>query len=215
MANATLASAPDAILSSIKSLSDAAYQQAKAGDTTESIARYVMSKEPNYPDSISDEGDAALTQGYRLRYHELRGKEVYYKVSESLYVPEADFKGDATKAKKVEVTVNYALAFTTHEFGRMADSHGAQFKSIIEKVRKDASTYVSNRKGDLKRAVNRIKNAGKTRTRAATKAFAERVDAMLKDLQKFCINAHTKGDPDADKAKLNKAIAAFNVVWKA
>lgn len=212
-ANAVPAGSPAAILSGIKSLQDAAYQQAKAGDTTEAIARYVMEREPGFPDEMSEEGKASLVAGYRLRYNEIRPAEVYYKVSELLYVPEADFKGDASKVQKVTVTSAYAMAFTTHEFGRMAESHGPQFKGIIEKVRKATSTYVSNRTKDLAAMIRRIQNEGKTRNRGATLKFNERVDAVLKDLQTKCANAHAKGDPEADKARLTKSIAAFKVEW--
>jgi hypothetical protein len=215
MANASVvpSGSPEAILSGIKSLQDAAYQQAKAGDATEAIARYVMDREPGFPDEMSDEGKAALVAGYRMRFHERRPAQVFYRVSEALYVPEGDFKGDTAKAEKVTVTVNYALSFSTHDFGRMADTHGAQFKGIIGAVREATSTYVSNRTSDLKRMVTRLKNEGKTRTRGATLKFSERVDAVLKDLQTKCANANAKGDPEADKARLTRSIAAFKAEW--
>lgn len=212
MANATSSTA---VQSGIKSLKDAAYQQAKAGDTTESVARYVMTREPGFPDTISDEGKAELVEGYRTRYAELREPQVFYRVSESLYVPEADFKGDKSKAERTEVTVQFAHSFTTHEFGRLAESRGAQYKGIIGAVREATSTYVSNRISDLKRAVNRIKNEGKTRNRGATLAFSEFVTKMQTDSQTRCGNAAAKGDTSADKTRLAKAWGAFNAVWKA
>jgi hypothetical protein len=172
-----------------------------------------MEREPGFPDEVSDEGKAALVDGYRLRYNELRPAQVYYRVSEGLYVPEGDFKGDAAKAEKVTVTVAYALSISTHDFGRMNDTHGAQFKGIIGAVREATSTYVSNRMSDLKRMINRIKNEGKTRSRGATLKFSERIDVVLKDLQTKCANAHAKGDPEADKARLAKAIGAFKAEW--
>jgi len=212
MANANAA---NAVPAGIKSLQDAAYQQAKAGDTTESVARYVISREPSFPDELSDEGKAELTAGYRLRYAEIRPAQVYYRVSDTLYVPAEQFKGDTDKAEKVTITVSMAIGYTTHEFGKLADTHSPQFKGIVGAVREATSTYVSNRMADLKRAVNRIKNEGKTRTRAATPSFDQRVPDALKDLQAKCTTAHQRGDATADKAKLAKAIGAFNAVWKA
>lgn len=221
MANATSstavhpASAPGAVLGGIKSLKDAAYQQAKAGDTTESVARYVMSREPGFPDEVSEEGKAELVEGYRTRYGELREPQTFYRVGELLYVAEADFKGDPDKAEKVVVSVAFAHSFTTHEFGRLAESSGPQFKAIIGAVREATSTYVSNRISDLKRAVNRIKNEGKTRQRGAELTFAQYMVKVQTDSQTRCGNAAVKKDESADKAKLAKAWGAFNAIWKA
>lgn len=221
MANAISSTvAPAAALESIKSLSDAAYQQAKAGRTIRDMAAYVMEREPGFltegVDGLTDEGKAALTEGYRMAFNEIRDAVTYYKVGET-YVKESDFTGDKAKATKVKVTVQYALSFSTHEFGKMADTHGAQFKGIIGAVREATSTYVSNRFGDLKRAAKEIdaEKNGKSRTRKAPPAFTDRVADALKDLQAKCTTSNQRGDTTADKAKLAKAIGAFNAVWKA
>lgn len=216
MANAIRSTvAPDAALDGIKSLQDAAYQQAKAGDATRTVARYVKAREPGFAKGeCSDEGKAAIKAGYVMRYNEIREPEVYYRLSESLYVPAADFKGDAAKAEKVTVTVEYAMSFSGVELGRMADTHGPQFKAIIQNVRDATSTYVSNRTSDLKREINRLDNEGKTRTRGQPPMFDVRVADVLKDLQAKCTTAIQRGDTTADKTRLAKAIGAFNAVWK-
>lgn len=221
MANAISSTvAPAAALGSIKSLSDAAYQQAKAGRTIREMAVYVMEREPGFlaegVDGLTDEGKAALTEGYRLAFNEIREPVTYVKVGE-MYVKADDFIGDKAKAEKVTVSVQYAMSFTTHELGKMADTHGSQFKGIIAAVRGATSTYVSNRFGDLKRAAKEIdaEKNGKSRTRTAPPAFDARVVDVLKDLQAKCTTAHQRGDTSADKAKLSKAIGAFNAVWKA
>ena len=181
----------------IKSLSDAAYQQAKAGDTCLVMAAYCIKTITGFPVAKpSKEAREELNKGYRIRFQEVyTGKTVKNEEGEVL------------------VDVNFAYGFTQQSFGGLK-AEKPKLHAAIKDVRDETSTYCSNRFSDLVHYTKQIQGDGKKAPRvAASLHFNERVTKVMDDLMTKVKVAEGRGDTQADKVKLTKAIAAFNEVW--
>ena len=197
----------------IRSLKDCAVQSARSSDALRSAAIYALDNIPSFPEECPKEHRAELNAGWLLHYTSTHEPVVYGKFGESW----APVKGDAKPAETVKVDAAYAMSFSTHEFGRMADTHGASFKDVIGAVRKDYQTYESNRFGDLKRAAVKEdkKRRGEVQTRKPTKEWGVWVkEDWLPDLTARFKTAQSRGDKSADAAVLDKIRAAVSAALK-
>ena len=79
------AMAVDAIMPT--SVKDAAYKFARAGETSASIARYIMDNDSSFPEEVSKELKADLNAGFMLRASELWGDEFYKLGDGGTYIP--------------------------------------------------------------------------------------------------------------------------------
>jgi len=181
----------------IKSISDAAYQQAKAGSTCLDMAAYCIKTITGFPTiKPSREARDELNKGYRVWYQEI-------------YVP----KRVKTEDGEVLVDVNFAFGFSQQNFGGLK-AEKPKLHDAVKDVRDRTGTYCSNRFSDLVHYAKQIQGAGKKGSRqTASLYFNERVTKVLDDLMVKVNVAATRNDKEADKAKLTKAIAAFKAVW--
>ena len=194
------------------SLSDAAYKQAGAFEVTDSVAHFVISKAPTFPDDVPSEVKDELYKGYRQKFSQLKGVTQYAVIGDHIVVATEEHKANA-KVEKIEIGVEYAFSYTSQEFGKLRNERPA-LHTIIAEVREKSATYCSNRLADLKRAVRKIKNAGVERQRTANKNFAEYIDKFFVDSLDRLKSAKARGDNTADVDRFNKAKVAFMTAWK-
>ena len=194
------------------SLSDAAYKQAGAFEVTDSVAHFVISKAPTFPDDVPSEVKDELYKGYRQKFSQLKGVTQYAVIGDHIVVATEEHKANA-KVEKIEIGVEYAFSYTSQEFGKLRNERPA-LHTIIADVREKSATYCSNRLADLKRAVRKIKNAGVERQRTANKNFAEYIDKFFVDSLDRLKSAKARGDNTADVDRFNKAKVAFMTAWK-
>ncbi len=199
-------------VTSFASLSDAAYKQAGAFEVTDSVAHYVMDKAPSFPDEVPSEVKDELYKGYKQRFAQSKGVMMYAVIGDQIVLATQEHRDNA-KVEKIEIGVEYAFSYTSQEFGKLRNDRPA-LHAIIAELREKTSTYCSNRMGDLKRAVRKIKNAGKDRTRTANKNFGEYIDAFFVDAFDRLKSAKARGDTTADLDRFNTAKVAFMTAWK-
>ena len=198
---------------SFTSLKDSAYQQAGAHQTLESVARYALGKIDGFPKEVPTEAKDMLYEGYRMKFADLQPDTVYAVINDH-YVLATVEHISMDNVEKVSIGVAYAYAYSSQEFGKLANTQPALHK-LVQGVREKCSTYCSNRLGDLKRAANRILNDGQERTRTANKDFAEFVNAWFKDTAVDRLkSAKSRGDKTADDKRFNEAKVAFMVKWQ-
>jgi hypothetical protein len=192
-----------------RSLKDAAYGFAKAGESSAAKARFIFEQVPGFLDDIPTEIKSELVAGFQLRKHELDGDK-YYKLSDGgNYIP---LEGKPTvETGVICMNINAAMSYSPQEFGKMRERDPA-LHGIVKPFRDRFSTYVSDRMSDLKTAIRRIANEGKARERAANKGFREAVTAVFDSLDKRVKTAKDRGDTEADPVKYRVARDAF---WKA
>ena len=175
-----------------------------------SVASFVMSQAPSFPNEVSDEVKAQLYEGYQQRFNE-QNKPLMYAVINGQYLlantPELE------KAKeKVIIGVDYAYSYTQQQFGRLKAENFALYE-IVGDWRNRTSKYCSNRLADLKRQARAIVNEGKQRERSATADFSHRLTDVFEDLRIKCKNANKRGDETANEKKFSEAKVAFMTVW--
>lgn len=183
----------------VASFKDAAYQSAVSSERTASIARYVLDKCPGFLDDIPKEVKAELDEGFALRWQEVNPAKKYT----TDWVPSDN--------GNVEVTLAFCLSYSQQAFGQMKNEDPVKH-SIIKAVRDAFSKYRSNRLSDLRTAVRRIANEGKTSTRQQAKLYSEWLNDTFDTMKARAKTANARGDESAHEAKLRVAIDAF---WKA
>ena len=148
----------------VASFKDAGYQSARSSETMATIARWILERNPSFLDSPSDEEKAELREGWALRWQELN--------------PTTKYNADWIPADNgsIEVSLAYCLSYSQQAFGQMKNDNPVQH-GIIKQIRDAFNKYCSNRMGDLKTAVRKVVNEGKTTTRQQAKLF----DEFLKD----------------------------------
>lgn len=188
--------------SAVLSFKDAGYQSAVSSERTASIARFVFEKCPSFLDDIPKEVKAELEEGFALRWQEIN-PAVKYTVD---WVPSE--KGN------IEVTLAFCLSYSQQAFGQMKNEDPVKH-SVIKQVRDAFSKYKSNRMADLRTAVRRIANEGKTSTRQQAKQFVAWLDDTFDTMKARCKTATARGDADANEVKLRVAIDAFKRAYHA
>jgi hypothetical protein len=198
---------------SFTSLKDSAFQQAGAHQTLESVARFALTQIKDFPKEVPTEAKDQLYEGYRMKFNALQ-PAVIYAVINGHYVQATQEHKANDKVEKVEIGVPYAYSYSAQEFGKLANTNPA-LHALIKEIREKCATYCSNRLGDLKRAANKILNAGKDRNRGVNKDFSEFVEAWFKDTAPDRLkSAKNRGDSSADDKRFNEAKVAFMVKWK-
>jgi DNA-binding transcriptional regulator YbjK len=200
----------------ITSLKDGAYKQAVATDRMRSVARFVMAQSKAFPESVAEEIKEQLYEGYRLRFNEVNKPETYAVVNDH-YILIDGSNPDLEAKEKVVIGVDYCYAYSQQQYGKLKNEN-PNLHAVIKGWRDRTSSYCSNRLADLKRQARTIMNEGKTRDRAATIDFAQRITETFKGDQGLivkCKNAFARGDATANEARLKTAIDAFMVKWNA
>jgi len=207
----------------INSLKDAAYQGAKSEETLELVAKYVLTKAPDFAENQEPEVVEKLSEGWNLRYSELYPDVEHVRLSDSI-VPVANCAEMPEKPILLNIGVAYATSFTTHDMIAMGNPkskdgrYDPALKAVVEVWREKAKKYRDGRKRTLINKIKSILNEGKERTRPQAFEFDESVSKFFNDpktgLHAKCKARAKRGDPTANEKKLIKAIAAFNAVWK-
>lgn len=181
----------------VASFKDAGYQSARSSETMATIARWILERNPSFLDSPSDEEKAELREGWALRWQELNPATKY----NADWIP-ADNGG-------IEVSLAYCLSYSQQAFGQMKNDNPVQH-GIIKQIRDAFNKYCSNRMGDLKTAVRRVVNEGKTTTRQQAKLFDEFLKDSFDTIKARCKTAQARGDATApNEVALRQAIDAF------
>jgi hypothetical protein len=196
------------------SLKDAAYKQALAGDKAESMvlstARYTRLHHPNWPHDKDEVVDNLLTEGYLLRFAETKkGAPREYGYVDGNYINVTEL---ATKPKGTDVlTVAYSVGLSNYDY-RMIDNPDK--KAVVALIRDEAKTYVSGNKGRLIKKLEEIDNPEKSKEkkRADNKTFRKHWEDLFEKGEAKVRLAAKLGDPDADSATYNEAVAAFWLV---
>ena len=185
---------PEVLINSFK---DAGYQGAKSGETMEKVAQFVIRKCPDFLNSYSDEVGAELKSGWALRWQELHPAVVY----SDEWVP--NDKGQHN------VTLAYCLSYSQQAFGQIKTDNPVKH-GVIKGIRDDFSKYVSNRMSDLKRAVRKELDKGKTKERVQAKAWSDFEKDTFDAMKARCKTALARNDATAPtEVKLRMAIDAF------
>ena len=196
------ATKPQGAQGAILSFKDAGYQSALSSERTASIARFVYDKCPTFLDEVPKETKAELEEGFALRWQEVNPAVKYT----TDYVP--------SETGNIEVTLAFCLSYSQQAFGQMKNEDPVKH-SIIKQVRDAFSKYKSNRMADLKTAVRRIANEGKTKTREQAKSFDKYVEDIFDNMKARCKTATARNDDTANEVKLRVAIDAFNKAYQA
>lgn len=205
--------APAADNADFVSLKDAAYNQAAgyetATDTLTDVARFVRLHHPDYPTVKDEVVDNMLAEGYLLKLSETkRGAPRQFGYVDGNYV---DVTQLAHKPKSVDVlTIAYATSLSNYDY-RQLDN--LDKKAIVRDIREMASTYISQSKARLFKKLEEIDNPDKAREkkRADNKTFRQHWEDLFSKGDAKVKLAVKHGDPDADVARYNAAVAAF---WK-
>ena len=180
----------------VSSFKDAGYQSAVSGERTAAIARYVFDNCPTFLDEVPKEIKDELEEGFALRWQEINPAVKYTPD----WVP--------SESGNIEVTLAFCLSYSQQAFGQMKNEDPVKH-SIIKQVRDAFSKYKSNRMSDLRTAVRRIANEGKTSTRQQAKQFVAWLDDTFDNMKARCKTATARGDAEANEVKLRVAIDAF------
>lgn len=188
------------------SLTDAGYKLALAGETTMTLARYVLAQCPSFLDEVPKEVRSALYAGFQLRKHELTGSQYYKLTSEGALIPLTTVPSDATGI--VEMTINSAMSYSQQEFGKMAQTD-PQRHAVIKELRKKFSNYAGNAMSDLTARIRQLVNEGKPRERSPNKGFREAMTLVFDTYDKRVKTSKDRGDTEADPLKYRLAVDAF------
>jgi hypothetical protein len=197
------------------SLKDAAYKQAAGfetnNDTLNSVAQFVRMNHPRYPHEKDEAVDTMLADGYLLKLSETkRGapREVGY--IDGNYI---DVSLLASKPKGIEVlTVAYATGLSNYDYRKLDNPDK---KAVVQQIREMASTYISQRKAALHKKLEEIDNPEKAKKRSDNKTFRKHWEDLFEKGEAKVRLAVKLGDPDANPAKYNAAVAAFWEVMNA
>jgi hypothetical protein len=221
MATVSSVVAPSAVFA-FQSYDDAGYQQALNDDKSASLARAIMERNPGFPDeSLPDSVIDGLKTGYARRFHESHKTHsgvTKYSVVNGQYIRTAELAKDAKPSETIEVSLHVALAYTTHDYGRLHETRDATYKKIIGEYREKFSTYASQKLTRLAGEAKRIKSedSGEKRKRASNLAFNDWWTKQWDGAEKRLGNAIKTGAAQtADKKRFAEAKAAFLKVWTA
>ena len=198
------------------SLSEMSYDQALSIERGKEQAKYALDHIVGFPEECSDMARDELNDGWVRRWKVNNPEVTYAKIDGNyILVTEADADRFAN-VEKCLMSADIALSFTTHEFGRLNETHDPTFKSLVARVRKQVGDYCS---GNYKRLVATAKevlkerNGEAARTRSATKTIDERIVEWFAATEKSVGVAVKRGDPTANADRFSKAKIQFFAVW--
>ena len=205
------AMAVDAIMPT--SIKDAAYKFARAGETSASIARYILDNDSSFPDEVSKELKADLNAGFMLRATELWGDEFYKLGDGGTYIPMGNsiVLKNVAPEKSIRVGLSYCFAMSQQEFGQLKNKD-PQLHSIVKPMRDKFSKYAHNNIAALKLAARSLLNDGKTKARTGNKNFVDALTEMFATFDKRVLNAEARLDSTASPINYRMARDAF---WSA
>ena len=205
------------------SLPDLGYRHGGALHTVKQLATWALDGGvKGFPDNVSDEDTLAIRQGYKRKHSELN-PATQYCIVEGKYLKVSDMQLQGIELPKnaevVNIGVDYAFSFTQQQAGKLKETHNPVLHGIVADIRTRCNKYETTTFAKLQAEGNKIlkERKGETTQRKGNLAFMEWLynDKGVFDTMKTrCKNAKAKGDEFADVAKLDKAISAFNAVFK-
>ena len=190
----------------IVSARSAALEQSKAHDASvsviKSVAAYIKSIDKDFaqPKHKNEELEAELDSGYNQHFAETHSAVPYIITSAGDFV---NLSGKTSLPEGHHVlTYSYAINMTTVEYNKIENKG---LKTQIKTMRDEASTYRSNRKSDIKKAILGVSR----KPRAANKTLIEAWQAFFKDQEKKVTHGKQTGDPHADMVTFRLARDAF------
>jgi len=192
------------------SVKDAAYKFAKTGETSATIARYVMDNDASFPDEVSKELKADLNAGFMLRATELWGDE-FYKIGDGgTYIPLGNsiVLKNETPQGSIRVGLSYCFAMSQQEFGQLKNKD-PQLHGIVKPMRDKFSKYSHNNITALKLAARSLLNDGKSKARTGNKNFVDALIEMFITFDKRVLNAEARTDATASALNYRMAKDAF------
>ncbi len=193
------------------------YQFASAMQSERNLASQVKALYPNFGETIPDNARAELYEGFTLRFAENNPnveKTYVLDVTDGRkwYRPVAEGEKLAKDANKIHLSVGFVMAESSQKFSSLKDTNPPLYE-LAKPVREAVIKYNSNTIKALQRKVRELDNEGKTRTRSATKSFAEVVTDTMLDFKKKCKAAQARGDETANDKLLGEATVAFMTIW--
>jgi len=205
------------------SLPDLGYRHGGALHTVKQLATWALDGGvKGFPDNVSDEDTLAIRQGYKRKHSELN-PPTQYCIVEGKYLKVSDMQLQGIELPKnpevVNIGVDYAFSFTQQQAGKLKETHNPVLHKIVADIRTRCNKYETTTFAKLQAEGNKIlkERKGEVTQRKGNLAFMEWLynDKGVFDTMKTrCKNAKAKGDEFADVAKLDKAIQAFNAVFK-
>lgn len=205
------------------SLPDLGYRHGGALHTVKQLAVWALDGGvKGFPDNVSDEDTLSIRQGYKRKHSELN-PATQYCIVEGKYLKVSDMQLQGIEMPKspelVNIGVDYAFSFTQQQAGKLKETHNPVLHKIVADIRTRCNKYETTTFAKLQAEGNKIlkERKGETTQRKGNLAFMEWLynDKGVFDTMKTrCKNAKAKGDEFADVAKLDKAISAFNAVYK-
>jgi hypothetical protein len=199
---------------SFTSIADIAKQFSKADASARECASAALDRIVGFPDvkAISETDMESLKAGFTLGYKEYVFKPKTYASINGHFVEASEAHKKAKDVACSEITLDYALSLTTHEFGTSFKDEPEK-KRVIGDVRTKHSKYVSKRIERLCALGKEVLNErnGVTKKRADS-IFALAIDKFFDAKMKSVKTRQQGGDVTADAVKLSVAVEAF---WKA
>ena len=205
------------------SLPDLGYRHGGALHTVKQLAVWALDGGvKGFPDNVSDEDTLSIRQGYKRKHSELN-PPTQYCIIEGKYLKVSDMQLQGIELPKnaelVNIGVDYAFSFTQQQAGKLKETHNPVLHKIVADIRTRCNKYETTTFAKLQTEGNKIlkERKGETTQRKGNLAFMEWLynDKGVFDTMKTrCKNAKAKGDEFADVTKLDKAIQAFNAVFK-
>lgn len=205
------------------SLPDLGYRHGGALHTVKQLAVWALDGGvKGFPDNVSDEDTLSIRQGYKRKHSELN-PATQYCIVEGKYLKVSDMQLQGIELPKmpelVNIGVDYAFSFTQQQAGKLKETHNPTLHAIVADIRTRCNKYETTTFAKLQAEGNKIlkERKGEKVERKGNLSFNEYLynDKGVFDTMKTrCKNAKAKGDEFADVAKLDKAISAFNAVFK-
>jgi hypothetical protein len=207
-------------------LEDLGFKHGGALKTVKQLASWAIDNVKGFPESVSADDVLTVRKGYLHRFA-LDNATTEYIVIEDKLCKADDLVMSGieipAKAERRLIGVDYAFSFSSQEAGKLKESESEpkNLYNIVKEIREKANKYTSNCWGKLVSAGKEVarEKAGVKAERKANLDFYEflydKDKGVLSLMQTRCKNAKVKGDTTADEKKLNKAIIAFNVAYKA
>jgi len=204
----------------LQSLADVGYQQGKTESRIVDIAKFAMSRIPTLGDlnaprdeQMNKEQRDELKQGYMTYFNEAIKFPRYFRVTDDKVLVEmVDGKAfEECTGEKRKLDVHIAFAITQQAMNDLKSNDSVWYQ-MVQELKTDFNSYVSNRIGDLIKKAKEIKRLqlGVKRERIQALAFEKYIEKTLDDMLTRARNAESRGnDPTVDVERLKRQIAAF------
>ena len=201
-------------------LEDLGFKHGSALKTVKHLAKWALENVKGFPTEVSSDDVLSVRKGYAHRWS-LDHPATEYVVIEGNYLRASDLTDIPAKAERVIIGHDVAFSYTQQQAGKLKETHSPEYHKLIADVRQAVNAYTSNCWGKLVSAGvvedNLVKGIKKARTPNLdfVEYLYDKEKGIFSIMQTRCKNAKAKGDATADEKRLQKAIVAFNVAWKA